>query len=94
MHPWVHFKRADTGEPYNPDFAALAKSMGADGERVETSGGFKDAFRRALESDKPYVLDVLIDVTAPTYFVTGIDRAYPDKWAQSYPGYGLLTVKR
>jgi acetolactate synthase-1/2/3 large subunit len=92
-HPWVSFTREDTGEPYNPDFAAMAKSFGADGERVELAEDFAPAFKRALASDRPYVLDVLIDLTIPSYFVKGITRAYPDKWAESYPGYGLLTNK-
>jgi acetolactate synthase I/II/III large subunit len=94
VHPWVAFTREDTGEPYNPDFAAMARSFGAEGERVETAEGFGPAFKRALASDRPYVLDVLIDVSIPSYFVKGITRAYPDKWAESYPGYGLLTNKR
>jgi acetolactate synthase-1/2/3 large subunit len=93
VHPWVSFTREDTGEPYNPDFAALAKSFGADGERVETADGFGPAFKRALASDRPFVLDVLIDLAIPSYFVKGITRGYPDKWAESYPGYGLLSVK-
>lgn len=93
-HPWVYFKREDTGEPYNPDFAAMARSFGADGERVERQEDFRAAFQRAIDSDRPYVLDVVVDVSVPSYFVKGITRAYPDKWAESYPGYGLLTVKR
>ena len=93
-HPWVYFKREDTGEPYNPDFAALARAFGGDGERVERMEGFRAAFGRALASDRPFVLDVVVDVTVPSYFVTGITRGYPDKWAESYPGYGLLTNKR
>jgi acetolactate synthase I/II/III large subunit len=93
-HPWVYFKREDTGEPYNPDFAALARSFGADGERVEDQADFRAAFQRALDSDRPYVLDVVVDVSVPSYFVQGITRGYPDKWGESYPGYGLLEVKR
>jgi acetolactate synthase-1/2/3 large subunit len=93
-HPWVDFRREDTGELSNPDFAAMAKAFGGDGERVENADDFAPAFERALASDRPYVLDVLIDNTIPSYFVKGITRAYPDKWAESYPGYGLLTVKR
>ncbi|HEX5451578.1 MAG TPA: thiamine pyrophosphate-dependent enzyme, partial [Candidatus Limnocylindrales bacterium] len=94
VHPWVSFTREDTGQPYNPDFAAMARAFDADGEQVKNADDFRPAFERALASDKPYVLDVLIDVSVPSYFVRGITRAYPDKWAESYPGYGLLTVKR
>jgi acetolactate synthase I/II/III large subunit len=93
-HPWVSFTREDTGEPYNPDFAAMARSFGADGEQVRQADDFRPAFERALASDRPYVLDVVIDASVPSYFVRGITRAYPDKWAESYPGYGLLTNRR
>ena len=92
-HPWVTFRRQGTDEPYNPDFVGLAKAFGGDGERVEFADDFKTAFGRALASDRPYVLDVVIDRTPPTYFVKGLNRSYPDKWDQSYPGYGLLRLR-
>jgi acetolactate synthase-1/2/3 large subunit len=48
-----------------PDFAQLARAMGADGERVDAAGleredGFRAAFRRALEASAPYVVDVTL----------------------------------
>jgi acetolactate synthase-1/2/3 large subunit len=94
VHPWVSFKREDTGEPYNPDFAALARSFGAEGRRVEKAEELRGAVEEAIASKRPYVLDVPIDESIPTYFVKGIDRAYPNKWGESYPGYGRLSVKR
>jgi hypothetical protein len=36
------------------------------------------------------VIDVPIDLSVGSYFTKGIDRAYPDKWAKSYPSYNLL----
>ncbi len=93
-HPWYSFTRHDTGEPYNPDFAAAAQAYGAGGERVENADDFRPALERAIDSGRPYVLDVPIDVSVPTFFVKGLDRAYPNKWAQSYPGYGLLRNKQ
>jgi acetolactate synthase-1/2/3 large subunit len=92
-HPWVSFTRQDTGEPYNPDFAALARSFGAEGRRVERTEEMAEAITTAIDSRRPYVLDVPIDVSIPTYFVKGLDRAYPGTWAESYPGYGLMKVK-
>lgn len=92
-HPWVSFTRHDTGEPYNPDFAELARSFGAEGRRVERAEEVREAVSEAIASRRPYVLDVPIDVSIPTYFVKGLDRAYPSSWAESYPGYGLLSVK-
>ena len=94
VHPWVSFTRRDTGQPYNPDFAALARSFGAEGRRVERTEDLRAAITEAIASRRPYVLDVPVDASIPSYFVKGLNRGYPDKWAESYPGYGLLTVKR
>jgi acetolactate synthase-1/2/3 large subunit len=44
----------------NPDFAAYARACGADGYRVETLGEFEDAFRAALVSGRPTVIDAKI----------------------------------
>ena len=93
VHPWTKFTRVDTGQPYNPDFAALARAYGAEGERVETAGQFRPALERAFASGRPYIVDVPIDLGIPTYFTKGLDRAYPDKWGESYPSQGLLRLK-
>ena len=45
----------------NPDFAALARSFGAFGERVESTGVFPDAYRRAVEAGCPAVLELRVD---------------------------------
>lgn len=55
------FYREKTGELFNPDFAAMAKSMGAEGVRVDKPNDFKPAFDEAIRSEGPYVLDVIID---------------------------------
>jgi len=52
-----------TQQLYNPDFAALAVAYGAGGERVEDPGELGSALRRALDSGRPYVLDVIMDRT-------------------------------
>jgi acetolactate synthase-1/2/3 large subunit len=44
----------------NPDFAAYARACGADGYRVETLHEFEDAFREALASNRPTVIDAHI----------------------------------
>lgn len=94
VHPWVRFVRRDTGEPYNPDYVKLADANGALGEVVEHAGDFAPALARAIGSGRPYVIDVRIDLSVPSYFTKGIDRAYPGKWAESYPGYGSLRIPR
>lgn len=52
------------------DFAALARVFGAHGERVEDPAEVLPAIRRALESGRPAVVDVVIDqdTLAPVVF--------------------------
>jgi acetolactate synthase-1/2/3 large subunit len=45
----------------NPDFVAMARSYGAFAERVESTEGFAAAYRRAAASDKPAVLELMVD---------------------------------
>jgi thiamine pyrophosphate-dependent acetolactate synthase large subunit-like protein len=54
----------------NPDFGALAKVFGAHGEHVTRPGDLEDAIRRAFESGKPAIVDVMIDqnTLAPVVF--------------------------
>jgi acetolactate synthase-1/2/3 large subunit len=91
-HPWYSFVRKDTGEPYNPDYAALARANGADGVRVEDPADLAGALERGLTGGTPFVIDVVQDVSVPTYFTPGIDRAYPDTWNASYPHFGSLKL--
>ncbi|MBM3564512.1 MAG: thiamine pyrophosphate-binding protein [Alphaproteobacteria bacterium] len=50
----------------NPDFAALAKAYGANGEVVAKTEDFAPAFERALKSPKPTVLEIRLDSDAIT----------------------------
>ena len=52
------FRRAATGEPYSADYAAMARSMGAQGLRVEAPGDLGFALETALASGLPTVIDV------------------------------------
>src|SRR6516164_8049864 len=47
-----------TGERYNPDFAAMARSCGIEGVLVDRAGDIGDALRRAIAANKPYLIDV------------------------------------
>ncbi len=50
---------------YNPmNFARLAEDMGALGIRVETPGEIAPALERALEANRPAVIDVVTDIDA------------------------------
>ena len=53
------------------DFAAVARSFGVHGIRVEQPGALGPALRRALEMDEPVVVDV----------VTDIEPRAPEPWA-------------
>lgn len=55
------FVREATGQPYNPDFVALARACGADGLRVERPGDLEGALEHALGAGRPFVLDVHVD---------------------------------
>ena len=62
------------------------------GVRIEKADEFAPALAHALRSGQPWVLDVAIDLTAPTFFTEGIDRAYPADWGRSYPQYSTMTL--
>ena len=54
----------------NPDFAALARAMGAHGERVERTEDFADALDHALASDSGAVLHLVVPgLLSPTQTV-------------------------
>jgi acetolactate synthase I/II/III large subunit len=48
----------------NPDFAAYARSFGADGYTIEATADFAPAFRAALASSKPSVIELKLDPEA------------------------------
>jgi acetolactate synthase-1/2/3 large subunit len=47
-----------TGERYNPDFAAMARSCGVEGVRVDRAGNLGEAIRKGIAANKPYLIDV------------------------------------
>lgn len=55
------------GEPYSPDYAAIAKAYGVEGIRINSAEEFKPALKKAIEANKPYVIDVpMINNPVPT----------------------------
>jgi acetolactate synthase-1/2/3 large subunit len=62
MHQERHYPGRVSGTDLkNPDFAALAASFGAFGERVEQTVDFPAAFERALASGRTAVLQLVVD---------------------------------
>jgi len=60
----------------NPDFAALARAYGANGEVVEKTAEFAPAFERALKADRPSLIELRIDaqVITPTATLDGLRK--------------------
>jgi len=50
------------------DLVALAQGMGASAERIETPDALEEALPRALQANRPTLLDVCIDPTVPNLF--------------------------
>jgi acetolactate synthase I/II/III large subunit len=62
MHQEMRFPGRVCGtELLDPDFVALARSFGAYAEKVERTGDFADAFERAVECQKPALLELCTD---------------------------------
>ena len=55
----TEFRIEDEKEPYNPDFAAFARSVGAGGKRIDNPEDLRQAIDEAIKSEIPYVLDVI-----------------------------------
>jgi acetolactate synthase I/II/III large subunit len=55
------FLKAKTGDFISTDYAALARSMGAEGVTVERPQDLGEQLRHALQSGRPTVLDVRVD---------------------------------
>ena len=58
------FKDPATGEPYNPDFAAMARSAGVEGVSIDKAADLGDAIREAVAANKPYLIDANIGADA------------------------------
>ncbi len=54
------FHHPKTGAPYNPDFAAMARSAGVEGVTIDRAADLGDAIKAAVASNKPYLIDAMI----------------------------------
>ena len=54
------FRHPETGAPYNPDFAAMARSAGIDGVNVDRAGDLSEALRAAIEARRPTLINANI----------------------------------
>jgi len=58
------FRHPKTGAPYNPDFAAMARSAGIDGVSVDRPADLAEAVRAGIASGRPYLIDANIAADA------------------------------
>ncbi|WP_294569148.1 thiamine pyrophosphate-binding protein [uncultured Arthrobacter sp.] len=72
----------------NPDFAALARAYGAEGERVEDPAQLEAAIQRGVDSGTVYVIDVPIsqEFGYPSTGVGGVVRWAPREWPEDTIG--------
>ncbi|WNS77939.1 thiamine pyrophosphate-binding protein [Domibacillus sp. DTU_2020_1001157_1_SI_ALB_TIR_016] len=55
------------GQPYSPDFAAIARAYGIEGVKIEKAEEFKPALEAAIAANKPVVIDVaMLNNPVPT----------------------------
>jgi acetolactate synthase-1/2/3 large subunit len=54
------FRDPDTGLPYNPDFAAMARSAGVEGVTIDRAADLGDAIRAGIATGRPYLIDAFI----------------------------------
>lgn len=54
------FRHPETGLPYNPDFAAMARSAGVEGVTVDKPGDLGDAIKHAIGTNRPFLIDAIV----------------------------------
>ena len=73
------FHHPETGKPYNPDFAAMARSAGVEGVRIDRASDLGDAIQAGIASGRPYLIDANI----------GGDLNPPGAGVWELPGMGI-----
>lgn len=77
----------------NPDFARIARDMGAEGYRVEKPEQVRDAVEAALKSEKPAVIDAVLDGSAEV-LAEPFRRDALRKPVRHLPRYRHLSAER
>lgn len=72
------------GEPYSPDFAAVARAFGVDGVKITRAEEFKAALQKAVAGNRPCLIDVaMMNEPVPTAGHWNINDIYsPGKRGQ------------
>jgi acetolactate synthase I/II/III large subunit len=85
------FRHPDTGTPYNPDFAAMARSAGIEGVNVDRAGDLADAVRTAIKARKPYLINANISADknpggSGVWELPGLGQSQPAFGGRYQPG--------
>lgn len=73
------FKTPDE-KNYNPDWAQVAKAYGVKSKKIASADEFKGVFQEALESNEPYLIDILMEnIPVPTDGIWNINDIYTPK---------------
>ena len=65
------------GESYTPDWAAIARGYGIKAKKISSADEFASAFKEALDSNEPYLLDVPMEnIPVPTPGCWNINDIY------------------
>jgi acetolactate synthase-1/2/3 large subunit len=78
------FRRGIDGPLFSADFAMMARSMGAEGIKVERPGDLGSAVQAALASRKPTVIDVIVESEVTRRTAGVLD--FPPMWGAA-PNY-------
>lgn len=86
------FRHPVTGEPYNPDFAAMARSAGIDGVRVDKAADLNQAIKEAIATGRPFLIDANIGADtnpagAGIWELPSMGRSKPGIGEQYTPGF-------
>jgi len=85
------FHHPKTGAPYNPDFAAMARSAGVEGVTIDRAADLGDAIKAAVASNKPYLIDAMISADknpggAGVWELPGLGHGKPAIGGRYQPG--------
>jgi acetolactate synthase-1/2/3 large subunit len=85
------FRDPATGKPYNPDFAAMARSAGVEGVSVDKAADLADAVRAGIAANRPYLIDANISADlnptgAGVWELPGLGTSKPGFGKRYQPG--------
>ena len=85
------FRDPNTGDPYSPDFAAMARSAGVEAVSVNRAADLSDAVRAGIDKNAPFLIDANIDADtnpagAGIWELPGLGRSAPGIGSRYEPG--------